>query len=209
MAAMRWGEARESEIRAAGQPKATEPPKPKTPVMTVAELAPRFVNDYARADGHGEGGIEAKESILRLHIVPHIGEKKLDEVNASDVQALKHIWLAGVVEEVTGNVLTRPTNRIKTLNNRLTVLAKMLKVAVDWKELIGLTALTDALLAVLLGAEAGLRRPRSEPSSPRPGAPTSSATRSARISRWRGRPSSPSRTSPGTRTWKPRWATCT
>lgn len=139
-AALRWGEARESEIRAAGQVKAVEP-SPKQKVMTVAEFAPKFVNDYARADGHGEGGIEAKESILRIHLVPHIGHKKLDEVTAADVQLLKRIWREGIVDRATGKVLVKPTNQIKTLNNRLTVLAKMLKIAVAWTELTGLTAL--------------------------------------------------------------------
>jgi integrase len=97
-----------------------------------------------------------------------------------------------VAEEATGKVLVKATSRIKTINNRLTVVAKMMKVAVDWKDQTGLTALpceiklikgddskemgflehdvldqlvdgagkagTDAHLAVLLGAEAGLRR---------------------------------------------------
>lgn len=138
-AARRWGEARESELRAAGQVKETEPESMN--VMTVAEMAPLFVADYARADGHGEGGIEAKESILRIHIVPHLGTKRLDKIDATDVQMLKRVWREGVVDKVTGKVIVRGTAKRKTLNNRLTVLSMMLKVAVDWRARTGLQAL--------------------------------------------------------------------
>lgn len=120
-ASMRWGRAREAELLAQGKPK----PKRAGKVPTLADFAPRWVKDYAVADGHAAGGVEAKESILKHHIVPHIGAKRLDEVCTADVQKLKGIWRAGTDT-------ARATNKTKTLNNRLTVLAKLLKTAVEW-----------------------------------------------------------------------------
>jgi integrase len=128
-AAKRWGEEREAELLRRGKPIA---PTPEKSVPTLAEFAPRFVRDYAVADGHGEGGVESKESILRIHLVPHIGNRRLDEITTADVQKLKGIWREGVIDKDTGKQFIKPTRKIKTLNNRLTVLGKLLKVAVEW-----------------------------------------------------------------------------
>lgn len=84
---------------------------------TILEFGPRFIRDYARAERHAERGIEAKESILRTHLYPRLGHKRLGEIGHEDVSALK----AGVGRAG------------KTVNNVLTVLSKMLHVAVDWK----------------------------------------------------------------------------
>lgn len=187
--AKKWGDERESHLRAKGPPKREEleAKQPAKKVPTVAQFAPLFVEDYARADGHGEGGIEAKESILRIHIVPHVGQLRLDELKLPVIQRLKKIWRAGVT--VGEEVVVKATRRIKTLNNRLTVLAKMQKIAVEWGVLPALPceirlirgddseemgfyehavfdllvegavkAGAEALLVVLLGGDAGLRR---------------------------------------------------
>ena len=58
--ARKWGEARESELRAAGKPKpeeASAPPKPT--VITVKEFAPVWIEKYCRANLHKESGIDA------------------------------------------------------------------------------------------------------------------------------------------------------
>jgi integrase len=62
-------------------------------------------------------GIAAKESILRIHLVPSLGFRKLDAIGNEDVQRLK----SALRHKAT-----------KTVNNVLTVLSMLLKKAVEW-----------------------------------------------------------------------------
>lgn len=99
------------------------------PVMRRA--ARRFLNEYARAEAHHEAGIDGKESILRLHLLPYLGKKRLDEITTLDTQRLKTIYREGV-KGSNGKWKARPTSKTKTINNRLTVLNKLLKIACEW-----------------------------------------------------------------------------
>ena len=56
--------------------------------------------------------------ILRVHLVPRFGSRRLDAIGSEDVQRLKHSLRARAV---------------KTINNILTVLNVLLKTAVEWK----------------------------------------------------------------------------
>src|SRR5262245_46909119 len=73
-AAMRWGEAREREVLLTGLP------KPKREVPTLQEFAPRFLDGYAKANRQKPSGVAAKETILRIHLVPVLGARRLDEI---------------------------------------------------------------------------------------------------------------------------------
>jgi hypothetical protein len=114
------------------------PPVPEQPssvkrvkgVPTLAEFTPRFLNEYARAETHHEAGVDGKESILRLHLNPHLGRKRLDEITRADAQRLKTLYREGV-RDSKGGWKARPTTKTKTINNRLTVLNKLLKVACE------------------------------------------------------------------------------
>ncbi len=127
---------------------------------------------YARANRQKPSGIASKETILRVHLVPLLGTKRLDKITNEDVQRLK-AQLESKAE--------------KTVNNVLTVLSTLLKVAVEWnvidqapcsvrllhvsqpvaafhdfdafERLVEAAKLDEpvAPLIVLLGAEAGLR----------------------------------------------------
>jgi integrase len=110
-AALRWGEARERELTIHG------PRKPKKEVPTLKEFVPRFLDGYARANRQKPSGIAAKETALRIHLVPALGSKPLDAINNEDVQQLK----AELAKKAP-----------KTVNNVLTVLATLLRVAVEW-----------------------------------------------------------------------------
>lgn len=162
-------------------------PKDTKKVATLAEFGPRFIREFATANGQHQAGIDAKESILRLHLIPYLGEKRLDEITTADVQRLKAIYREGVRDK-TGGWKVNPTNQAKTINNRLTVLNKLLKVACEWAEIpampctIRLLKITDseaafyeqeildriyeaaakvdsdAYVMALLGGDAGLRR---------------------------------------------------
>src|SRR5438552_2829704 len=63
-AAQRWGEDRERHLLQHG------PPKPTKEVPTLEEFAPKFVNEYARANRQKPSGIAAKETIIRVHLLP-------------------------------------------------------------------------------------------------------------------------------------------
>jgi hypothetical protein len=92
------------------------PPKAKKEVPTLETFAPRFVDGHARANRHKPSGINAVESILRWHLVPALGAKRLDAISNEQVQRLK---------------LELTTRAPKTVNNVLTVLSTLLKKAVE------------------------------------------------------------------------------
>jgi integrase len=170
-AAVRWGEDREREwYYQLTHPRPQDEPKKEVP--TLKEFAPRFLDGHARANRQKPSGIAAKEMILRVHLIPALGHKKLGAITSEDVQRLKRQLGAKAA---------------KTVNNILTVLNVLLKKAVDWdvidrlpcsirllpaprtsmsfydfdeyERLVAAAKSTDssANLIVLLGGEAGLR----------------------------------------------------
>ncbi len=114
-AARRWGQARERELL---MYPAVVLPQPRKEVPTLADFAGRFLDGYARANQQKPSGIAAKEMILRMHLTPFLGQHKLDAITNEDVQRLKAV-LRGKAP--------------KTVNNVLTVLRTLLKVAVEWQ----------------------------------------------------------------------------
>jgi integrase len=92
-------------------------PQVKKEVPTLKQFAPRFIDGHARANRQKPSGIAAKELLLRVHLVPFLGHKRLDAITNEDVQRLK-AWM----------VVKAP----KTVNNALTVLNMLLKKAVEW-----------------------------------------------------------------------------
>jgi integrase len=170
-AAVRWAEGRERVLF----DRLMRPPQEVTPakeVPTLREFASRFVDGHARANRQKPSGIAAKEMIIRVHLEPPLGHKKLDAIKTEDVQLLK----------------TRlSTKAAKTVNNVLTVLNVLLKKAVEWEVIERIPCSISLLpvpktsmsfydfeeyerlvtatrsetasthLAVLLGGEAGLR----------------------------------------------------
>src|SRR6185503_12904173 len=116
-AAQRWAEARERVLLVHGKPK----PAKKEEVQekpTLKEFAPRFVDGYAKANRLKPSGIAAKKSILAVHLVPLLGDKRLDAIQTEDVQHLK-----SALEH----------RAAKTVNNVLTVLSVLLRTAVEWE----------------------------------------------------------------------------
>jgi integrase len=165
-AAQRWAEERQRHLLQQG------PPKHEREMPTLEHFATRFIDGYARANKQKPSGIAAKEMILRVHLLPALGRKRLDAITIEDVQRLK---------------LALSTKAPKTINNVLTVLnvllkqgaawgvieqvpcsAKLLPVsksatrfydADDYQRLVSAAAGidTETLLIVLLGGQAGLR----------------------------------------------------
>jgi integrase len=141
-------------------------------VPTLRAFAPRFMDGHARANRQKPSGIAAKVMILRVHLLPALGHKRLDAIKSEDVQRLKaHLAMKSP----------------KTVNNVLAVLSVLLKKAVEWdvidrmpctvkllrvdkgkavfydvdeyERLVAVARAIDirTLLVVLLGGDAGLR----------------------------------------------------
>ena len=110
-AAQRWGEQRERQLLVSG------PVTKKKEVPTLKEFATRFFNDHPTANRHKPSGIASKETVLRIHLLPLLGDKRLDAINSADVQQLK---------------ARMASKAPKTVNNTLTVLNVVLKKAVEW-----------------------------------------------------------------------------
>ena len=111
-AALRWGLSRERAWLV------DRLPKSRKEVPTLAGFAERFVDGYARANREKPSSIAAKEMILRVHLVPRLGARRLDAIRSEDVQRLKQ----GLGSKA-----------VKTVNNVLTVLNVLLKTAVEWQ----------------------------------------------------------------------------
>ena len=109
--ARRWGQARERELLT------KEPPRLLEEVPTLSQFAPRYLNGHVRANRFKPSGQAAQESILRVHLIPRLGAKKLDAIRNEDVQ-----WLKGKLND----------KAVKTVNNVLSVLSRLLKSAVEW-----------------------------------------------------------------------------
>lgn len=113
-AAKRWGQDRERHVLQHGLP------QPVKEVPTLEQFAPKFLDGYARANRQKPSGIAAKETIIRVHLIPLLGPKRLDAITNEVVQTLK-------------NALR--DRAVKTVNNVLTVLNRRLKTAVEWEAL--------------------------------------------------------------------------
>lgn len=105
-----WGERRERELLLSG-------PSIRKEVPTVQGFASRFLEGYARANRQKPSGVAAKESILRIHLIPELGSRTLNAISNEHVQRLK---------------LRLHDKSPKTVNNVLTVLNVLLKQAVEW-----------------------------------------------------------------------------
>ncbi len=171
-AAQRWGEDRERLwYQELTRPRSPEPPTKEVP--TLNDFWPRFLEGHARANRQKPSGIATKEMIARVHLLPMLGPRKLDEITTERVQQLK---------------ATLKARSPKTVNNVLTTLSMVLKKAVEWAVIERLPCVirllpipppsapfhdfeeferlveaakrraADAHLVVLLGGEAGLRR---------------------------------------------------
>ena len=76
-------------IEEADRPTSPEPiaPQPKE-VPTFAKFAITFMATYATTNNKPSEQA-AKESILKNHLVPAIGSKRLDQITAADIESLK------------------------------------------------------------------------------------------------------------------------
>jgi integrase len=123
-AAQRWGEDRERHVVQHGLPQQHKE------VPTLNEFAPRFLDGYVRANRQKPSGIAGEQSVLKWHLLPALGDQRLNAITNEHVQRVK---------------LKLASKSPKTVNNVLTVLSILLKTAVEWGELERLPCTIKAL----------------------------------------------------------------
>ncbi len=91
-----------------------EPP-PKVEESTVAEFAARYLESHAMVNLK-RNTVEGIEGVIRLHILPRLGDLRLSEVGRAEVAGLHHALC----------------DRPPLANRAVMVLSGMLRVAEDW-----------------------------------------------------------------------------
>jgi len=112
--AKHWARDRESYLIRNGKPVREED---KEEVPTVEEFRSRFIEEHGRANRHKPSTLISKESIFRNHLLPVLGNVRMDELTEEHVQRLK------------GSLAKHSP---KTVNCVLAVLNKMLRTALKW-----------------------------------------------------------------------------
>lgn len=180
-AAERWAKEREAWLIRHGHEQSDPAPEVKVqkgdiddakkPIPTLAEFAPRWYAEHGEANRHRPATLRNKDILIRNHLIPLLGNVRLDQIGHAHVQKIK----AERRDQANGSV----NNILKYLKTLLRcakewgVIAampdiKMLKVAKDdfsfW-DFEPYTALVEAArqlgpeayVMVLLGGDAGLR----------------------------------------------------
>ncbi len=122
--AKKWGFERAAHLVQFGK----EKPEAETRVPTLAEFAPRFIKEYAIADNQKPSSVQAKRSNLRVHLIPILGTKRLNEIGPAEVQHLKSTLLSEPIKRPRKD----PKRSPKTVNNIVNTLTTLLGVAKDW-----------------------------------------------------------------------------
>lgn len=115
-----------------GEVTQTAPPTKKE-VPTLNQFAPTYLA-MSRAKNK-PSSVDSKEMFLRVHILPRLGELRLDQVTYAVIEdfklALGETPIANVTRKKNGDPGKAPTRKLKqkSINNALTVLRRMLSIA--------------------------------------------------------------------------------
>lgn len=93
--------------------------KKQVEVPLFRDFAAAFLDEYS-AVNNKLSEFKSKASILKNHLVPFFGRFRLDSIGVREIEKYKSVKV--------GTCLAA-----KTINNQLTVLRKLLSVAVDWE----------------------------------------------------------------------------
>ena len=112
-AALRWAKAREAHLLRHGKEERRDKNK-RTP--TLGEFVDQFRRDYLIANRWRPSTIYSWDSVLARHLIPVLGDKRLDEIGPREVQLIKRRPLAA-----------------STINMVLAKLGAMLRQACEWE----------------------------------------------------------------------------
>ena len=140
--AIRWGQERrgvlmeEHRRRRAGE---IEADKPRVPTFAVfsTEWLERLRVQAAKGEKK-RSSVEAIESTLRIHVLPFIGTKRLDQIDDDVIDALEARWVRGGYEYPGPwgrPVAVKPLASLATRNNRMSPVNAILKFAVERKRI--------------------------------------------------------------------------
>lgn len=101
-----------------GKPEEEEVPRE---IPTLGAFAKEFIDTYATANNK-PSEVQSKRTILKWHLVPEMGSLKLNEIGQRKIENYKARKLASGLSP-------------KTVNNHLTVLRRLLSLAVEWEQL--------------------------------------------------------------------------
>jgi integrase len=99
-----------------GEPSTPAPPPKEVP--TMKEFSREFLEVYAKANNK-PSELHTKTCAFRRHLVPEFGHLRLDQI---DVRRIEHFKAKKLAENL----------KAKTVNNFLTMIGKMLAVAIEW-----------------------------------------------------------------------------
>jgi len=109
-------------------------PKPKEEAPTLAEFAPTYMESVERKNKLST--FAAKEMLLRMHLLPALGDQPLDAIDYAAIEDLKIALAKTATQNVSRKKDGKPGTRKatkhlsnKSINNALTVLRHVLKVA--------------------------------------------------------------------------------
>ncbi len=112
---------------------------------TLADFAPRFV-EHHRAKGNKPGELALKEQVLTQHLIPAFGKLRLDAITAQKIDAYKAAKQRPALDvkapkRARGDrprKTPRGLDGLKphTVNNHLTILRSLLRLAARWDHLI-------------------------------------------------------------------------
>jgi integrase len=165
----KWAEDREKEILAAYKAaKDAPPPVDVPPVPTLEEFAPQFL-ELAEANRDKPSSLASKRSLLRVHLVPLLGAKRLDTVSKADVEQLK-VALHHRSAKTTNTVLTVLSRLLRSARAEGLITSlpeiKLLKTEEressfytfeEFERMMAAAVSPEERLILLLGADAGLR----------------------------------------------------
>ena len=93
-----------------------EAPEPAAPLFK--EFAARWLDEYVIANRHSPATVEGRQKCLRSHLLPLLGDLRLDAIGAAQYQKVR---------------AARASLDVNTVNKICDQLSTMLRVAADWK----------------------------------------------------------------------------
>jgi integrase len=138
---LREAQAREAYLLAQGEAAylaSKASPSEVATIATLGDFAPEWLENHLVANLRKRSTYVTAKMILDLHLIPILGDRRLDAIDDEALACLRSAWLAGSHGE-------KPTSSKKTINNRLSVLSTVLHVAKKWKRILAMPCTIELL----------------------------------------------------------------
>lgn len=95
-----------------------EAPSKPAEVPLLRDYAVRWIDEYVIANRHSTATVEGRRKCLRSHLLPLLGDKRIDQIGPAEYQKIRK---------------ARETQDVNSVNKICDQLTTMLNVAVEWK----------------------------------------------------------------------------